>query len=431
MVVRRALQRAVQVHDHEVAALLLSTAYVFLLFAGYFIIRPVRDEMGMAGGVDDLAWLFSATLLGMLAVHPVYAALVARLGRRRFIPVAYRFFGLNLLAFFVLLETVPAGSQLWVGRVFFVWTSVFNLFVVSVFWSFMADLFRAEQGRRLFGFIAVGATLGGVAGSAITSMLVELLGTAPLLVVSAAALEAALVCVRALLRGAAASQPEGLQPERPIGGSALAGIRSVARSPYLLAICGYMLVYTVTSTFLYFQQAEIVPAALGGDRAARTAYLAHIDLAVNLATVVVQTLLAGRIVRRIGIAAALAVLPAVTAAGFLGLAAAPGLGVLAIVKVLRRTANYAIARPCREVLYTVLAREDKYKAKHFIDTFVYRAGDQVGAWSHAAARGLGLAVTGIAVAAVPLSVIWGAIALWLGRRQRRLEQEGWRSPNEG
>jgi AAA family ATP:ADP antiporter len=355
---------------------------------------------------------------------------VARLGRRRFIPLAYRFFGLNLLAFFVLLETVPAGSQLWVGRVFFVWTSVFNLFVVSVFWSFMADLFRAEQGRRLFGFIAVGATLGGVAGSAITSMLVEHLGTAPLLVVSAAALEAALVCVRALLRGAAASQPEGLQPERPIGGSALAGIRSVARSPYLLAICGYMLLYTVTSTFLYFQQAEIVPAALGGDRAARTAYLARIDLAVNLSTVIVQTTLAGRIVQRIGVAAALAVLPAATAAGFLGLAAAPGLGVLAVSGA-AVTANYAIARPCREVLYTVLAREDKYKAKHFIDTFVYRAGDQAGAWSYAAARGLGLAVTGIPVAAEPLSVMWGAVALWLGRRQRRLEQAGWRSPNEG
>jgi AAA family ATP:ADP antiporter len=237
--------------------------------------------------------------------------------------------------------------------------------------------------------------------------------------------------VRALVRGSTAAQPAAAERERPIGGSALAGIRSVARSPYLLGVCGYMLLYTVTSTFLYFQQAEIVPAALGDDRAARTAYLARIDLAVNLATVVVQTTLAGHFVQRIGVAAALAVLPAVTAAGFLGLAAAPGLGVLAIFQVLRRTANYAIARPCREVLYTVLAREDKYKAKHFIDTFVYRAGDQVGAWSHAAARGLGLAVTGIAVAAVPLSVIWGAVALWLGRRQRRLEQAGWRSPNEG
>lgn len=414
----------VEVRDQEVAALLLSTLYVFLLFSGYFIIRPVRDEMGMAGGVDALAWLFSATLLAMLAVHPAYAALVARLGRRRFIPLAYRFFALNLLLFFGLLEMTPAVSQLWVGRVFFVWTSVFNLFVVSVFWSFMADLFRPEQGRRLFGFIAVGATLGGIAGSTITSQLVGLFGTAPLLLVSAATLEAALVCVRALVRGSTAAQPAAAERERPIGGSALAGIRSVARSPYLLGICGYMLLYTVTSTFLYFQQAEIVPAALGDDRAARTAYLARIDLAVNVATVIVQTSLAGRIIKRIGVAAALAVLPAVTAAGFLGLAAAPGLGVLAVFQVLRRTVNYAIARPSREVLYTVLAREDKYKAKHLIDTFVYRAGDQAGAWVHAAARGLGLAVTGIAVVAVPLSLLWAAIGLWVGGQQRRIERSG-------
>lgn len=413
----------VEVRDHEVAALLLSTLYVFLLFAGYFVIRPVRDDMGMAGGVDALAWLFSATLLAMLAVHPAYAALVARLGRRRFIPLAYRFFALNLLLFFALLETIPAGSQLWVGRVFFVWTSVFNLFVVSVFWSFMADLFRADQGRRLFGFIAVGATLGGITGSAITSQLVGLVGTAPLLLVSAATLEAALVCVRALVRGSTAAHPAA-ERERPIGGSALAGIRSVARSPYLLGICGYMLLYTVTSTFLYFQQAEIVPTALGDDRAARTAYLARIDLAVNVVTVIVQTSLAGRIIKRIGVAAALAVLPAVTAAGFLGLAAAPGLGVLAFFQVLRRTANYAIARPGREVLYTVLAREDKYKAKHLIDTFVYRAGDQAGAWFYAAVHGLGLAVAGLAVVAIPVSVVWGAIALWLGRRLRRLEEAG-------
>jgi AAA family ATP:ADP antiporter len=417
----RVLKGMVEVRDHEVAALLLSTLYVFLLFSGYFIIRPVRDEMGMAGGVDALAWLFSATLLAILAVHPAYAALVARLGRRRLIPLSYRFFALNLLLFFALLETIPAGSQLWVSRVFFVWTSVFNLFVVSVFWSFMADLFRAEQGRRLFGFIAVGATLGGIAGSAITSLLVGLFGTAPLLLVSAATLEAALVCVRALVRGSAAAQPAA-ENEQPIGGSALAGIRSVARSPYLLGICGYMLLYTVTSTFLYFQQAEIVPAVLGDDRAARTAYLARIDLAVNLATVTVQLTLAGRILRRIGVAAALALLPALSAAGFLGLAAASGLGVLAAFQVLRRTANYAIARPSREVLYTVLSREDKYKAKHLIDTFVYRAGDQVGAWFYAAVRGLGLAVSGLAVTAVPLSLLWAAIGLWLGRRQRRIEE---------
>lgn len=418
---KRVLKGMVEVRDDEIAALLLSTLYVFLLFAGYFIIRPVRDEMGMAGGVRNLAWLFTATLLAMLAVHPAYAALVARLGRQRFIPLAYRFFAANLLTFFVLLKVVPADQQLWIARIFFVWTSVFNLFVVSVFWSFMADLFRPEQGRRLFGFIAVGATVGGIAGSTITSELVELVGASNLLLISALTLELAVQIVRLLIRDESTRRPSTQPREQPIGGGALDGIKAVVRSPYLLAVCGYMLFYTVTSTLLYFQQAEIVPAVLGDDRAARTVFLARIDLAVNFLTVIVQTTLSGRIMKRLGVALSLAVLPAVCLAGFAGLAMAPSLAVLAVFQVLRRSSNYAIARPSREVLYTVLPRDEKYKAKHFVDTFVYRAGDQVGAWSYAAARALGLAATGIAVAAVPLTVIWGAIALWLGRREHRME----------
>jgi AAA family ATP:ADP antiporter len=295
--------------------------------------------------------------------------------------------------------------------------------VVSVFWSFMSDLFRAEQGKRLFGFIAVGATVGGIVGSTVTSSLVELVGASTLLLVSAASLELAVWIVRLLIRDEATQRPSGQPREQPIGGGALDGIKAVLRSPYLLAVCGYMMLYTITSTLLYFQQAEIVPAVLGDDRAARTAFLARIDLAVNVLTVIVQTTLSGRIMRRLGIGLSLALLPAVTLAGFVGLALAPGLAVLAVFQVLRRSSNYAVARPSREVLYTVLPRDEKYKAKHFVDTFVYRAGDQVGAWSYAGARALGLATTGIAVAAVPVSLIWGAISLWLGRRQRQLEAD--------
>jgi AAA family ATP:ADP antiporter len=420
---KKALQRVVEVRDDEVAALLLSTLYVFLLFTGYYIIRPVRDEMGMAGGVRDLAWLFTATLLAMLVVHPAYAALVARLGRQRFIPLAYRFFAANLVLFFVLLKVVSVDHQLWIARVFFVWTSVFNLFVVSVFWSFMADLFRAEQGKRLFGFVAVGATVGGIVGSTVTSSLVGLVGAATLLLVSAATLEVAVWVVRLLIRDESSHRPVEQPREQPIGGGALDGITAVLRSPYLLAVCGYMLLYTITSTLLYFQQAEIVPAVLGDDRAARTAFLARIDLAVNILTVIVQTTLSGRIMKRIGIGLSLALLPVVSLAGFVGIAVAPGLGVLAVFQVLRRSSNYALARPSREVLYTVLPRDEKYKAKHFVDTFVYRAGDQVGAWSYAGARALGLATTGIAVVAIPVSLVWGLIALWLGRRQLQLDTD--------
>ncbi|HSN56972.1 MAG TPA: hypothetical protein VLT32_20040, partial [Candidatus Sulfomarinibacteraceae bacterium] len=319
--------------------------------------------------------------------------------------------------------TLPESGILWAGRVFYVWTSVFNLFVVSIFWSVMADIFRPEQGARLFGFIAVGGTAGAVVGSAVTASLAELVPPRLLLLVSIVLLELGVVVALRLLReqpGAARDR----EPPRPsgevlIGGTVGAGVAAVARSPYLLAVVAYMLLYTVTATFLYFQQAEIV-AGVFSDRGARTAFFARIDLAVNVLTVVTQIFLTGRVVRALGIALALAWLPLVCAVGFLGLGLVPTLGVLAAVQILRRTSNFAVARPCREMLYTVLDRETKYKAKNLIDTFVYRAGDQIGAWSWAAMGALGLGVTGVAFAAIPLSAGWFGVGLWLGRRQERM-----------
>ena len=193
--VTRLLQRMVDVRDDEVAGLLLSAIYFFLLFAGYFIIRPLRDEMGMLGGVRSLAWLFTGTLIGMLLAHPIYTALVARLPRSRFIPIVYRFFAVNLLVFFVLLKVVPADNQIWIARIFFIWTSVFNLFVLAIFWSFMTDIFRSDQAKRLFGFIAVGGTLGAVAGSAITAQLAGTIAPVNLLLVTVVFLELAVQCV--------------------------------------------------------------------------------------------------------------------------------------------------------------------------------------------------------------------------------------------
>ncbi len=423
--VKRVLQRMVDVRDDEVAGLLLSAIYFFLLFAGYFIIRPLRDEMGMLGGVRSLAWLFTGTLVGMLLAHPIYTALVARLPRSRFIPLVYRFFAANLLLFFVLLKVVPADSQIWIARVFFIWTSVFNLFVLAVFWSFMSDIFRPEQAKRLFGFIAVGGTLGAVAGSAITAQLADKIAPVNLLLVTMVSLELAVWCVKRLNRWSVATQSKEIETpgnqETAIGGGVTAGITAVLRSPYLLAICGYLFCHTITATFLYFEQAEIVPLAFGDDRAARTVFLARIDLVVNSLTAITQIFLTGRMLRVFGVAVSLAVLPIVCAAGFLSLAAWPTLATLAIFQVLRRSSNYAISRPGREVLYTVLPREEKYKAKHLIDTFVYRAGDQIGAWSYAGARALGLGMTGVSLAAVPISTIWLGLALWLGKRQKRLE----------
>ena len=423
----RLLQRAVSVETDEVRPMLLSALYFFLIMAGYFIIRPVRDDMGLAGGVRNLPWLFTGTLLGMLLTHPIYTAMVARLPRRRFIPLSYNLFALCMLVFFVLLGTLSEVQTVWVGRAFYIWTSVFNLFVVSIFWSIMADVFSPRQGARLFGFIAVGGTAGAMAGSAITASLAEQIPTRFLLLISIVLIELAVAIALALLKSRpAAARPGALSAETStdheiIGGGVWSGITAVFRSPYLLGIVGYMLLYTVTATFLYFQQAEIVSEVFS-DRGARTAFFAKLDLAVNTLTIVTQIFLTGRIVRWFGVAFSLAWLPLVCIIGFFGLGLAPTLGVLAAFQIFRRASNYAVARPCREMLYTVLPRETKYKAKNFIDTFVYRAGDQVGAWSYAAMGWLGLGMTGIAFAAIPLAGAWLGIGVWLGRRQQQMQR---------
>jgi len=393
--------------------MLWACLYFFLVMAAYFVIRPLRDEMGVTGGVRNLPWLFTGTLAGMLLVHPIFTALVSRLPRRRFIPLVYQFFATNLIGFWVLFQVLPESAGIWIGRGFFIWTSVFNLFVVSVFWSLMADRFRPAQGARLFGFVAVGGTLGGIAGSASTALLAGRIAPINLLLLSVVLLELAVLASVRLMRAAPEHTDEN-EAERPLGGGVLDGIRAVAVSPYLLGIVAYMLLYTITATFLYFQQAEIVTASFT-DRALRTVFFARVDLAVNSLTVLTQIFLTGRIVRRLGIALSLAALPLVCVLGFALLGATPTLIVVAVFQVLRRTSNYAVARPCREMLYTVVPREVKYKAKNFIDTFVYRAGDQVGAWSYLL---MGVPALGIGVVAVPLSAVWLGIGLWLGRRQQ-------------
>lgn len=424
----RLVRRAVDVREHESAALVASCAYFFFVLSAYYVIRPVRDEMGVAGGVEHLAWLFTGTLVGMLLLHPVFTALVARFPRRRFVPLIYRFFILNLVAFFVTFRAADADQAVWVGRVFFIWTSVFNLFVVSVFWSFMTDLYRPAQGQRLFGLIAVGGTLGAILGSTITSALVSVLGSVSLLLVSALLLEIAARAARALDRQEASlardARPEeaaAVAGERTavIGGGAFDGIRRVARSPYLLGIAALMLLFTIASTFLYFQQAAVVARVFENNPHARTRLFANIDLAVNALTLVTQVFLTGRMLRWFGVAVSLAFLPLMSLVGFGVLASAPILAVIVVFQVLRRAGNFAIQRPAREMLYTVLPRTDKYKAKNFNDTFVYRVGDQLGAWSYTAIAWVGLGLSGLALTMVPLSAVWLLLALWLGARYRR------------
>jgi AAA family ATP:ADP antiporter len=416
------LTRIVAVRPEEVRALLWSFAYFFFLLAAYYVLRPVRDEMGIAGGVKNLPWLFTATFIVMLAVVPVFGAMVARIPRRRFIPLVYHFFVANILIFWLLLTYKVAMAD--TAKVFFVWISVFNLFAVSVFWSFMSDLYASEQGKRLFGFIAAGGSAGALLGPAIAVWLAEPIGRANLLLIAALLLEFAVLCAMRLESAADALKTNTptsnttVPREAALGGSWIAGLIMVARSPYLAGIAMWVALLSLAGTFLYFQQASIV-SALTDDPNKRTAIFAQIDLAVSLLTITVQFLATGKLIRRFGAGPAAAFLPLVFAAGFLMLALTPMLWVVIAFQATQRAANFAISNPAREVLFTVVGREEKYKAKYVIDNVVFRGGDAASGWLFHALRGLGMELNAIALAAVPVALGWFALALALGRSHEK------------
>ena len=419
----RLLRRLIDVRPEEVSVLFWCWLYIFAVLSSYYIMRPIRDEMGIAGGVNNLQWLFTGTLFGMVALNLPFAWLVKTLPRRRFIPLTYRFFALNILLFAAALWLAGPAATVWVGRVFFIWVSVYNLFVVSIFWQLNVDLFSPEQGKRLFGFVAAGATIGAIAGSAMTASLAHFVSPIVLLIGAAVLLEVAVFAVGRLFRlSPALSRSGGENAERPIGGSIIAGITHALRSPYLVNVSLFILLFAISSTILYFQQAGIIAHSFT-ERGAQTAFFATVDLAVNTLTLFVQLFLTGRILVWLGVALALAFLPGLTMLGFGALVFVPTLPAIALFQVLRRAGDYAIARPTREVLFTVVPREDRYKAKSFIDTFVYRLGDQLGAWGVAGMRTLGADAGHLALAAIPLAFLWLLNALWLGRRQEARARE--------
>ena len=415
------LSRFVPVRPDEVRALLWSFAYFFCLLASYYVLRPLRDEMGVAGGVRNLHWLFTATFLVMLAAVPLFGAVVARLPRQRFVPLVYHFFVANIAIFWLLLTLGIARIE--VARVFFVWISVFNLFAVSVFWSFMADLFVSEQGKRLFGFIAAGGSLGALTGPALTVWLAGVLGPVSLLLVAALLLEAAVLCARGL-ESAAPQTPDmgaraALHPaQSPIGGNAFAGFRLLLRSGYLCGIALWVLLLSLAGTFLYFQQANIVASA-SDDPAVRTRIFASIDLAAGILTLLVQTLVTGRLIERFGIGPAAAFLPLVFAIGFAAFAMNPVLVLVVAFQAVQRTANFAISNPAREVLFTAVQREEKYKAKYLIDGVVFRGGDALSGWLFNLLRAAGVELSAIAAGSVPVVLGWMVVALLLGKAHER------------
>jgi AAA family ATP:ADP antiporter len=400
------LRAIVDVREDEVGVLSWSLLDLFCLLAGNYVIRPLRDEMGVAGGVKNLPGMFLATLVAIVLVGLLFAYATKRWGRPSLLLI-YRVLQVNLLLFFLLPQFLPSSTMAAMARVFFVWASVYNLFVVSVVWGAMADRFRADQAKRLFGFLAAGGTLGAIVGSSLAASLAGRIGPTNLLLITIAFLEMGLFAAR---RARAISADRngvcGLSPQ----------VTPSKRSPYMIGLALNVLFFTITSACVYVEQARIVAAAVTNP-ADQIALFARIDLLVNLVGLGLQTLLTGRIIALLGVGGASATLPIVTLAGFLMLWTRPTLGVLMTFQVARRAVDYAVARPCREVFYAATATNGRIGAKTLIDTAVYRAGDAIGAWAYGLFALLP-GTFGTALLIVPLSLTWIGLNLRLGRAER-------------
>jgi ATP:ADP antiporter, AAA family len=425
---RAALERIFNVRRDELLPVLAAALFFFCVMTALMVLRPAREALGIQQGLDTVRWLFIGTAVITLLLNPVFGLLVSRFRRLHFITATYAFFALSLVGFYLLLTLAPEAIGITSGMVFYVWFSVFNLFITMVFWALMADRFSLEQGKRFFALIAVGGTCGALFGPWLASQLAAPIGTAGLLPVATGFLVLAIVAAWTVAR----MQPERAHvvdpadPEAPpivsehaiIGGSAWEGFRAVCRSRYLIGIAGYMMILAVMGTFLYFTRLQMV-AALDEDLDIRTTWFARIDLITQATTLLLQVLIAGHIMRRLGVALTLALLPLTAALGFIGLAIVGSLASLIVFEASFRAVQRALMRPARETLYTVVSREDKYKSKAFIDTFIYRGGDVIGAQLEGLLVRLGMGLAALASVAIPLALAWAALGIWLGRAQLR------------
>lgn len=413
--IRAAALKWTNVRPGERAALLLGFAFHFCVLASYYLVRPLRDALGLEGGADKLQWLFTATFLVMLLMVPLFGALVSRLPTRRFVPLIYRCIGLTMILFGVLIANRVAPVQ--VGNVFFVWISVYNLFIVSIFWSVLVDRFSSEQGQRLFGFVAAGGTLGTFIGPLLAATMASRLGPIALTLAAAVLLELAVRCHRVLLARTEAQSVDPLRVDRRMGGSMLAGITLISRSPYLLGLVLFMLLHTTAATFLYFEQGRIVADSYS-DVASRTQFFAVVDLIVSALTLTFQFLLTGPLIRMIGVGGALITLPLATVVAFTAMALAPVPTTVALAQGLRRAIEFSLVRPAREVLWTVVSREEKYKAKNVIETLVYRGGDAMSGWLSVGLAAMGAGFGIVAMLILPVAGGWAGLCLWLAKRQK-------------
>lgn len=399
-----------RVRREEWAALSASFGYFFLLLACYYTLRPLRDALGAGIGATNLRWAFLATFGTMLIILPIFGWLASRLPRRRLLPVSYLFF-LGCMGVFRVLFSQYEGT-FWLGMVFFVWLSVFNVFVVSIFWSFMADIYSSDQAQRLFGPIAAGGSLGAIVGPILTGQLVTIVGVANLFVIAAVLLSGALLVALKLLRLA---PDKSVMEARKMGGGALEGATLAAKEPYLRRMTAFMYLGTFTGSLLYLLQIQTV-GQLDLPTDQTTALFAAVDRTVNVLTVILQILLTGRMVGWLGFGITLSLLPLIGLAGFTILTLSPILWLIIGLQVLRRSTLFAVTNPVSHMLFAAMGPKSKYKFKNFLETTVYRAGDSSGSWLFAGVIAAGGGLAAVAAIGAGASLIWARVSHDLGQR---------------
>jgi AAA family ATP:ADP antiporter len=414
--VSRALRRIADVEPREAKAVIISFVYFFFLLASYFILRPLRDTMGTVYGVAHLQELFTGTFLLSFIVAPIFGGLASRIRLAVLLPWVYGFIAITMLVFYVLFQSDP--NNRWIAAAFFVWLTTFILLIVTVFWSLMADIFSSAQAKRLFGFIAAGGSIGAISAPAFITLFVDAVGTNALLLISAAgfAITAFLVVLlEAEKRKLAATDEEAQKTtlDHSLGGNAFDGFMLLFRSRYLLMIALFVLLMTWISTVIYFQLGDLISKEFAS-QAARTQAYASIDLATNTFAMLIQLFGTGRFIQRFGVTTALLLNPLIIVGAFLAMAFSPVLMVLGGVQVVRRVSEFAIAKPARDMLFTAVGQQSKYKAKNVIETVVYRFGDLSSAWLSAAVLPFGVA--GMAVLGIVIAACWFPICWLLGRR---------------
>ncbi len=410
------IRKVLRAHPGEERAVGLAFALFFMLMCAYYLLRPLRDAMAISAGLENLPWLYTGTFVVMLTLTPLFGALVSRVRKQLVLPITYLFFASNLLVFYLLFKVNPDGQ--WIAISFFIWLSAFNYFVVSVFWSFMADVFRDEEAKRLFGPIFAGGGAGAILGPLLMQFLVPRIGVDAVVGLAMLLLIATLPCIRGLALWADARHGHFVRPpedpESRIGGGMLSGLLLVVRSPYLLGIFGVIAIGSIAGLFMYNELLRLVEANYP-DLATRAQFFGRLDTAVNIVAWIFQGLVVGWLIRRFELSGALVAIPIVALLSFAALAAMPTLAVLAAGQILRRAGEYGIAKPSREVLFTVVDAETKYKAKNFIDTVMQRGSDMVGIWLYFLVQSGGAALVGYALMCATGMVAAIAISLGLGR----------------